>query len=406
MTDNQTTMPADHQDDVQDDGVIDVEIVEDDDTTDQGLDLMPYVPTAIAARTSDLRDVATDSWTDVMGDVIRLAQGIYATEFVPKGLRGSVAKTTAAILYGRELGLPPMTALGSTHVIEGTAGISAEAMRALILQAGHELQITENTTSRCVIQGRRRGGTDWTTAVAAKAEFDVKVITTKKGRMKLTEKDNWVNYPAEMLLARATTRLARMVFADVIHGMRSTEELQDMTAEVTQVSAAPATVAPVQAQPTRVQRKARPAPKAAPQDKEDQGAQEEATTAPEPAPERARKAPPAPRPAPPPADASGADSGAPEIVPDPEAGSDHLVIKDRATASQIASIAAHLNGRLGITDRQDRIYWTAIAAELPNPLELESSKDLTQAQASHAVDRLGKIRDRDGLDTLLPKAES
>ena len=404
MTDN-PDQTVDEPIAVDDDDLVDAEIVEDDDQTSQvdtGAEIMPFVPAAIATRTSDLREVATDSWTDVLGDVINLARGIAMTEFVPKGLRGSVPKVTAAILYGRELGLPPMTALGSTHVIEGTAGISAEAMRALILQAGHELVISENTTSRCVIQGRRKGGTEWTTAVAAKAEYDSKWIQTKKGRIKLTDKDNWSNYPAEMLLARATVRLARMVFADVIHGMRSTEELSDMTSEPA-VTAGPAPAAPVEAPTRTVGRK--PRPKKAAHPGPDTEAEQPATT-PEPAPQRTRIAPPAPRPAPPPADASGADSGAPEIVPDPEAGSDHLVIKDRATAGQIASIAGHLNGRLGITDRQDRIYWTAIAAELPNPLELESSKDLTQAQASHAVDRLGKIRDRDGLDTLLPKAES
>ncbi|MEA5054266.1 MAG: hypothetical protein VB093_12590, partial [Propionicimonas sp.] len=95
-------------------------------------ELMPFVQAPIAARQSDLRDVATDSWTDVLGDVINLARGIAGTEFVPNGLRGSIEKTSAAILYGRELGLPPMTALGSVHVVEGRAGISAEAMRALI----------------------------------------------------------------------------------------------------------------------------------------------------------------------------------------------------------------------------------------------------------------------------------
>ena len=85
----------------------------------------------------------------VLGDVATLSRGICGTEFVPAGLRGSMEKTTAAILYGRELGLPPMTALGSIHVIDGRAGTSAESMRALILQAGHELEIREMTTSRC-----------------------------------------------------------------------------------------------------------------------------------------------------------------------------------------------------------------------------------------------------------------
>lgn len=225
-----------------------------------GGEVMPYVAAPVANRASDLRDVATDSWTDVLGDVVTLSRGIAGTEFVPAGLRGSVEKTTAAILYGRELGLPPMTALGSIHVIDGRAGTSAESMRALILQAGHELEIREMTTSRCRIAGRRRGSESWTEAVAAKAEFDQVRIRTRGGSMKLTEKDNWRNWPAEMLLARATTRLARMMFADVIHGMRSTEELSDMT-ETGQAPAAgraDAGQVPAPAGRTRVARKRKP----------------------------------------------------------------------------------------------------------------------------------------------------
>lgn len=222
-------------------------------------EVMPYAP-PVANRTVDLRNVATDSWTDVLADVVTLSRGIAGTEFVPAGLRGSMEKTTAAILYGRELGLPPMTALGSIHVIDGRAGTSAESMRALILQAGHELEIREMTTSRCRIAGRRRGSESWTEAVAAKAEFDQVRIRTRGGSMKLTEKDNWRNWPAEMLLARATTRLARMMFADVIHGMRSTEELSDMT-ETGQAPAAgraDAGQVPAPAGRTRVARKRKP----------------------------------------------------------------------------------------------------------------------------------------------------
>ena len=112
----------------------------------------------------DLRQAATDSWTEVVRDVILLAENIASTEFGPPSLRGSVPKTTAAVLYGRELGLPPMTALGGVHVIQGRAGISAELMRALILRDGHELHIAESTEIRCILRGRRRGQDEWTSA--------------------------------------------------------------------------------------------------------------------------------------------------------------------------------------------------------------------------------------------------
>ena len=60
-----------------------------------------------------------------------LAELICRTEFVPKTLRNSAPATAAAIMYGREVGLPPMTSLTQTHVIEGRPAMSAEAMRAM-----------------------------------------------------------------------------------------------------------------------------------------------------------------------------------------------------------------------------------------------------------------------------------
>lgn len=76
---------------------------------------------------------------------------------------------------------------------------------------------------------------------------------------------------------------------------------------------------------------------------------------------------------------------------------------DPAAEGQLQAIILHLQGRLKIEDRDDRLYWTAVAAEIPNPLDLNSSKDLTRGQAAHAINRISKIRNADGLETLLPE---
>ena len=210
------------------------------------------------ARTVDLRDRATDSWTDVVAEASKLGTMIANTEFVPKGLRGDGAKVTAAILFSRELGLPPMTGLGSTHVIEGKAGISAEMMRALVLQAGHELAVKKMDRTTCEIWGRRKGAEEWTKATwtIQEAQQTKVFISKEKGWQPLSTKSNWQSWPAEMLLARCTTRLIRMIFPDVAHGMRTVEELEDMSEVVDgEVVEAPAPAAPVQRK-----RKERPAP--------------------------------------------------------------------------------------------------------------------------------------------------
>lgn len=171
------------------------------------------------------REVArldTDSWVAVARPIFELANRIYDTEFVPKGLRGSEPATAAAMLYGREIGLPPMTSLGGIHVIEGKPGLSAEQMRAMVFAAGHEIEFTESTGATCTIRGKRRGQERWT---AVTWTID---MARAAG---LATKHIWKSYPRTQLQARCTTELCRMIFPDVIHGFRSVEELQDMTGD-------------------------------------------------------------------------------------------------------------------------------------------------------------------------------
>jgi hypothetical protein len=174
-------------------------------------ELEPYQPVRM-----DLRDPQTDSWTDVLEQVADLANKIAKTDFVPEGFRGNIAATAAAILYGREVGLGPMQALSSLHSIKGRVAMSAEAMRAQALAAGHDLAITESTTAKCTVKGRRRNSEEWTTVT----------WTIDNARQAKLGGDNWTKYPRQMLQARATAELCRLIFADVIHGLAAVEELE------------------------------------------------------------------------------------------------------------------------------------------------------------------------------------
>lgn len=163
----------------------------------------------------------TDSWVQVVADVARLADHIAETEFVPRALRGNAPAAAAAILYGREVGLPPMTALSQTHVIEGKPALSAEAMRAMILAAGHEIEFVESTGATCTIRGRRRGSERW---YVVSWNLD---MARAAGLLPGKERSAWRTYPRAMLKARATAELARDLFPDVIHGFAAVEELAD-----------------------------------------------------------------------------------------------------------------------------------------------------------------------------------
>ncbi len=150
-----------------------------------------------------------------------LADKIARTEFVPGGLRGKPDAIAACVLFGHELGIPPMASLSKIHVIDGRPAMAAELMRATVLREGHEVWFEDTTTTRATVCARRKEWPEdrvtrvtWTMDDARKAGLD--------GRQ------NWRKYPRAMLKARASSEICRDVFPDVLGGISySIEELDD-----------------------------------------------------------------------------------------------------------------------------------------------------------------------------------
>ena len=108
-------------------------------------DNLPAVPDPAPSREIARNDV--DSWAEVMQPVIWLAERIAGTEFVPKSMRNSAPAVTAAILYGREVGLPPMTSLTQTHVIEGKPSMSVSTVKPFLRADSALIDWTLSSTS-------------------------------------------------------------------------------------------------------------------------------------------------------------------------------------------------------------------------------------------------------------------
>jgi len=158
------------------------------------------------------------AWIDLMPAAAELAKQVANTEFVPKSLRGNPAAIAACVLYGDELGIGPMQALAKIAVIEGKPSLSAEAQRALILAAGHDLWVVESSNTKVTVAGRR-SNSDHVSTITWTLD-DAK-------RAGLAGRQNWRTYPRQMLMARATAELARLIFADAVGGLLATEELEE-----------------------------------------------------------------------------------------------------------------------------------------------------------------------------------
>jgi hypothetical protein len=346
---------------------------------------------------SDLVKRDTDGWAAVLPAVGDLAGKVAQTEFVPDAMRGKPAVVAAAILYGRELGLEPMTSLRSVNIIKGRPALTAEAMRAMVLAAGHDIRFQEMTSARCVIVGRRKGQDDTTTVTFTMD--DAKKMGVGGGQQ-------YAKMPRQMLAARATSELCRLIFADVIGGLISDVEAEDIEGTEPLATVTPMTTA----------RRKSPV-KAAPKPDE--------TVTPTPADEEPVLDDDV-------IDAEIVDEVKPKPVLDEVDQAianvtevmDAEVIDERAsgpaaarealkraqgpkpegviTAKQLKALQAGFVA-CGITDRDQRL---AIAASLAGRPDLASANDLTAAEAKDVLDGLGFAQATDNPAATLKEATS
>ena len=167
--------------------------------------------TELVHRAAGLPDVgeAERTW--------KLAQKICTTDMVPTSFRGKPEQVLAAMLAGREVGLSPMEALRSFHVIEGKPSMSAELMMTLALRSGHDLWVSEASRERAVVTARHR---DWPEDRTVQVEFTIE----DAGDAGLTGKGNWKKYARAMLRSRAVSEAVRQVCPEVLVGATYTAE--------------------------------------------------------------------------------------------------------------------------------------------------------------------------------------
>lgn len=191
-------------------------------------------------------------WLHLFKECREAAEILARTSFVPKDMMGKPAEIATAMLKGWELGLDPLDALASIYVVHGRVGFYAEFMRRRMIQAGHVFRVVESTDNRCVVEGTRADNGEthraaFTAEQAKRAKIDIQA------------------YPAEKLVARATSRLVKQAFPDVLSGSLIVEDLLDgiVAVESERVDAAPAESAPVQRRRPPRAVKSKPTPPAA-----------------------------------------------------------------------------------------------------------------------------------------------
>ena len=149
-----------------------------------------------------------------------MIETIQHSEAVPKTLRGKPEAILAAMLLGRDWALGPFEALRVIDVIEGTLSPSAELLLRLYRRAGHTLEVHQADTEGVILRGTR-GDTGERLEVAYMLEDAVQAGLVQlsdngqpRSRSARGNPMPWELYTADLLWARAVTRLVRRLAPD------------------------------------------------------------------------------------------------------------------------------------------------------------------------------------------------
>lgn len=164
-----------------------------------------YRPAAIVPRT--------------FAEIELMCKALAGANLVPKAFKDKPTDMILVVMTGLEVGIPPMAALRLYTTWDGVPRLMAEGIRGVLL-AHPDIEYFEPETGddkHATWVGKRRGRPEkkatWTIERARRAE--------------LLGKDNWRKYPEDMLNARASMQLGRMIAPDIMAGMVSREEASD-----------------------------------------------------------------------------------------------------------------------------------------------------------------------------------
>lgn len=124
-----------------------------------------------------------------------------------------VSQAVVKVLYGREIGVGPVTAMMSIHVIEGKPAPSANLIAARVKASGrYDYRVREHSADVCRIEFFERAG-------AERESLGVIEWSMEDARRAgLGGRGPWKNYPRAMLFARAISEGARVHCPEVFGG--------------------------------------------------------------------------------------------------------------------------------------------------------------------------------------------
>jgi hypothetical protein len=176
--------------------------------------------------------VAKAKWMTQLIDLI------WESDLVPLSYRGSrterypeskvKANLLAAGLLGDSMGVDPFMAWSNIYPTQaGRLGLAADFKVALCQRDGHQIETVVREKETCTVRGRRKGSETW-------VELTIDLDEAKLAGW--TRNPLYNTRPGDMLYHRTSGRVADMIGADVVHGIATIDDLEDIPVEVEQAA--------------------------------------------------------------------------------------------------------------------------------------------------------------------------
>lgn len=191
-------------------------------TNNTMLELGASITNSKGIRTSDLATMASN-----IKNACLIGECLSKSTIIGKQYWGKPADITAAILQGSELGLNVFQSLKQIYVVNGAASLMAEGMLAIVMGSGLLENIEEEELFDA--SGKLTGYSCTVTRKGTKRVVKRRYTLPMAVASGQWDKEIWKKYPARMLYKKALGMALKDSFPDILGGIASAEDLEEMT---------------------------------------------------------------------------------------------------------------------------------------------------------------------------------
>lgn len=164
-------------------------------------------------------------------EAMELAKTLASSQLIPKAFQQRPGDVFMAMMWSHSLGIPIVQGLQGIAVINGKPSLYGDALLAVCMGSGQMADIEEtvtgsadNLTATCKVT--RRGKPTPVVSTFSMADARAAGLLGKPGP--------WKQYTSRMLKMRARAFALRDAFPDVLSGIASAEEMQDVEGTATE----------------------------------------------------------------------------------------------------------------------------------------------------------------------------